>query len=255
MCRMLAKVSSTEESARYELLDAPHSLFEQSKCGRQPENPDVCGAHASGCGIAFVAGREIPVERRGPDENWDESYREFVRGISTKILIAHNRKATPGLRVDRSCSHPFTSTFKGSQVAFCHNGTVFNLEEEAKRRGVADSEVFFEQLLAGVPALTADAISRQLCTLAREYRFTSLSGLLLVPTGVFAWRIHGKDPGNEERFSKYYTLHLRRTPSAAVIASEPVDSASGWKLARNGAFYSLTAEAGIVAVEERLLQI
>ena len=199
MCRMIAKVSSPAEKPVYELLDAPHSLLRQAKCARQPENPDLCGPHASGCGIASVADGRIVVEKRGPDENWDSTFQEYVRTVSSQLIIAHNRKATPGLRIDRSCSQPFLRTFKGREVALCHNGSILTFESEAKQRGVADSEILLEQILAGISELTAEDLARHDSILAREHRYTSMSALLLTPERIFAWRIHSKDPASADR--------------------------------------------------------
>lgn len=250
MCRMLAKIAVTPFSPEHELLDAEHSLYQQSKCGAQPGDPSLCGPHASGCGIAWRAGTDVKTERRGSDDRWDEAFQSLIRGLETTAIIGHNRLSSARLRVDVSCSHPFLGRVAGEDFAFCHNGDVKTLMTEAKQRNVSDSIIFCERLAAELPKLEAPALAEWIKIKRREWSYTSLTALLLSPSKLFAWRCYSdEDPATKDRFGRYYTLNLSRGADTACIASEPVDSGN-WELIPNFTLIELSVTHGKLSVEK-----
>lgn len=239
MCRMLAKVAIQPFNPAYELLEAPHSLRIQSQCGRQPDAPDTCGPHASGCGMAWPANTGLEIEKRGPDDRWDDSFVALVKTLRTPAILAHNRLASPGLKVDVRTSHPFAENFRGTPAAFCHNGGVFNLMDEAKTKETTDSQLFFSALLAKLSSLDHAELASALKQFADTWRYTSLSGMLLTPTTLHVWRCYDQKNRRRADFEKYYTLWVKRT-DGICIASEPVDQLSGWELMPNRALLSIS---------------
>jgi predicted glutamine amidotransferase len=230
---MLAKVAVQPRSAAYELLEAPHSLQQQSRCGRQPDAPDTCGPHASGCGLAWREHGQLRIEKRGPEDRWDASFGQLVRSVKSVALIAHNRLASPGLKIDASLSHPIEGVFKDTPIAFCHNGGIRNLMESAKARATTDSRIFMEELLRVVPDLRPATIADQLGRFAEEWSYTSLSGMMLTPEALFFWRSYDQKDPRKDDFEKYYTLYQLADPEQLCVASEPLTSNPEWELLPN----------------------
>jgi predicted glutamine amidotransferase len=227
---MLAKVASTAESPRYELLEAPHSLSQQAERSRAPIGE---GAHNDGCGVAWLSGEELRSVRRGPGAAWDLSLRQRVGMLETPALIAHNRRASPGLAIDVSLAHPYTIGFRGEEVAFCHNGRVDSLMTEARERKITDTMVFLERLVSRVGHLDLRDIQEFLAETSEGCPEASLNGLLLSKTGVFAWRWHGDTDQYKFDSDRYFGLHLRETADRVCLASEPLDDARGWVVIPN----------------------
>jgi len=171
-----------------------------------------------------------------------------VRGVKSQLVICHNRKASSAQRTSELSSHPFKRQFGESEVAFCHNGTVTSMVEEAKRHGRVDTELFFEAILAGQNELTLESVAWRVSELARSQKFTSLTGLLLTPGVLFAWRLF-----SDERLSNYYTLSRHETEGRVIIASEPIDTSSGWALIPNGTMCCVSVEGGKIRTRERKL--
>ena len=253
MCRMLAKIAAEPFCPEYELLSAPHSLAAQSTCAAQPDDPWSCGPHASGCGMSWREAGALRTEKRGADDRWDDRFKKAIRSMRTDAVIAHNRLASPGLRVDVSCSHPFEGTIGGENVSFCHNGGISNLMDEAKSRGLSDSKIFLEKMEKDVSSLEPTLLADWLRERAREWKYTSLSALLLSPSRLFAWRCFSDADPHAARFEQYYTLHFRSTEREACFASEPIDE-SGWRLLGNMSFMACENGGGSLAVSSRALR-
>jgi predicted glutamine amidotransferase len=230
---MFAKVAVQAFTPAYELLDAPHSLQHQSKCGRQPDAPDTCGPHASGCGMAWRNGDGLLVEKRGPEDRWDQSFVAKVRGVSTPGLIAHNRLASPGLKLNATLAHPFLDFFQGVPVAFCHNGGVRNLMDEARSEGVTDSQLFFRSLLSLAKGLDHASVLAAVRHFAKDWSYTSLSGMLLTPDLLHVWRCYDATDPRKDDFERYYTLWVKARDEEVSVASEAVDESDEWKLMPN----------------------
>lgn len=243
---MFAKVAVRAFTPAYELLDAPHSLRRQSKCGRQPDAPDSCGPHASGCGMAWRGGDSLEVEKRGPKEIWDASYEAKIRSLRTDAIIAHNRLASPGLQSHVGLAHPFMEEFQGKKVAFCHNGGIWTLMEKAKKEGLTDSQLLFRQLLESAGDLDHESLGRVLGRLATEWSYTSLSGMLLTPERLHVWRCYDEKDPRRTDYEKYYTLWMKEDQSGVSIASEAMDENKDWGLMTNRTLLTLQVVGGDV---------
>ncbi len=230
MCRLLAKASVEQENPSLELLEAPHSLKKQSEYACLPVGH---GAHRDGSGIAWLAPDGLYLEKRGAEQAWDESFQSIVQSVHTTALIAHNRKASPGLEVGAHLSHPYELQYKGEQIAFCHNGGIQTFMTEARERSITDSLVFFEHLIARVGALTLEDVKSFLMESSQTLEFSSLNGLLLTRSGIFAWRCyHNVEPSTWDR-ERYCSLYLRESADRVCIASEPIDTEGNWTSIQN----------------------
>ncbi len=158
---------------------------------------------------------------------WDTSFEALVSSMSTTALIAHNRKASPGLDISMKVSHPYMIEYNSERIAFCHNGGISDFMEEAKERQIADSLVFLERLTQTIGLLTLNELKRVLTESANMWNFSSINALLLTKDSVFAWRCYQDTKRAAER-GRYYSLYLRERPGQICIASEPVDDDPSW---------------------------
>jgi predicted glutamine amidotransferase len=256
MCRILAKISLSEETLDEELVSAEHSLKKQSENGCVP--PRSTKGHADGCGLAYVKDGRVELERRGRDNAWDEGFTKIASTVKCQLAIAHNRKASPGLKANFGAgyAHPFARDFKGVRLAFCHNGGVGALTDKANNENRVDSDIFFEDILDGIQELDFENVWASVSRLARTYRehpksYTSLTGFLLSPTHLFGWRLYGNPA--PKWYPGYYTLSWKRGKERVVIASEPTDGGGGWELLPNGQFLAIgIGDSGINAQERQL---
>src|SRR5262249_17317279 len=151
-----------------------------------------------GCGLACIQGEEVTLLRRGKTDAWDETFVAAVRRVTCRLAIAHDRKASPGLKPENlgpQHAHPFAANFKTTPIAFCHNGGIDAVMERANRANVTDSQIFLQELLNDLPALDAANVVERVGTLARRYsatsqKYTSMTALLLSPTHLFGWRLY-----------------------------------------------------------------
>ena len=238
--------------------------MKQAQNGCVPEG--ALSGHIDGCGLAYVAGEQIKLIRRGRTDVWDETFVAAVRQVRCQLAIAHNRKASPQLKSDNLRSehaHPFTSSFGATQIAFCHNGTIGALTDRANRANVTDSQIFLEALLKDLPRLDAGDLAQRVNDLARQYaetseKYTSLTALLLSPSHLFGWRLYRPD-SPPDWYDRYYTLWLERSEDRIVVASEPVDqldreptgAGNGWELLANGKFFAISFDRGHLDVQIR----
>lgn len=250
MCRMIGKFTIQRASPEYELLSSVHSLRQQSVSACQPDNPDLCGPHASGCGISWLDEDVLKLERRAENDRWDDSFTELISSIETTALIAHNRKSSPGLKVDVSCSHPYLMEFKGQSVAFSHNGGVDSLMNSAKDQDKSDSLILLEDLLSCISDLSIECLKEYLVDRSSVWCFSSLTGLLLTGDMLFAWRCYNSESLDIERYEKYYTLYTQMDRNRCLVASEPIDRKSGWNLIKNRSLLCIQKLNGCLKLEQ-----
>ena len=237
MCRMIGRISLVAAPVRYELLDAANSLEHLSRNGCLIAGGT--GEHRSGCGIAWIESEQshpdkMLSERRGSEDCWNQSFIARASQIKTNLLIAHNRKASAGLRTDLNGAHPFLAQLGNREVAFCHNGDADMFMEHARQRGVPDSKLLFEFLLQDATTLSAERISTRLKLLLPGENFSSLSGLLMTDSALCAWRIFAGGKGeHQESRNRYYTLFVKSDEESVTICSEPIDDRGNWRLLDN----------------------
>ena len=137
MCRMMAVISKQLETVK----DWIEPLVHQSRYGTK--NP-----HGDGYGIAFYENGQLHT-RREVSPIWKRKT-DFT-GDSGRILILHTRKASKG-SINLNNVHPFTATTDDDSFVFCHNGTIFDIDQlrpskTPKYEDTSDSRIFFELFL------------------------------------------------------------------------------------------------------------
>jgi predicted glutamine amidotransferase len=237
---MIAKASVEAVKVADEMLNCPHSLKYLSQQGKQPLNPELRGAHNDGCGIAFVNGSGLTIEKRGKENSWDASYIDLVNKAQSKIFIAHNRLASAFLKgnMDSAKSHPY----KKDGFAFCHNGGIEGFKEEANALQVTDSAIFLDKIISEDEPNITQTIRERIEEVAETTPYTSMCGLLMNHEDLYVWRLYNdKHAENDvQRYEEYYTLYiLRRGENEVVISSEPLTD-EPWEKIPNKTFLEIT---------------
>lgn len=165
---------------------------------------------------------------RDTDIAWQSGlFRETARETVTDQAILHLRRATPGLEVKLSNTHPFTE----GPVAFAHNGW-FVVEPVVRdyvaahggrvAQGGTDSEVFFGLVTAFSRTRPWHAAIRAASDFLWDASNTlpeALNCLLMTPDALFAYFRHDPEQLREEHTVDNYVLQARRTEDSVVISS------------------------------------
>jgi len=137
MCRMYGHIAGTPLAVSGMLLDAQHSLLQQS-CG------DWRGEkHRDGWGIGYFDGTKPRVIRRPTSAPDDPEFSAAARHLASTTVIAHVRQASVG-DLCVANAHPF---LYGPWI-FVHNGTVTNFEL-LRAELVAETDADLRQQVAG----------------------------------------------------------------------------------------------------------
>jgi len=141
---------NASEARRY-LLEDPCSLYVQSKV-------DPKRLQSDGWGIGFyVNGIPHLVKSEKPVYAEYEKFSSAIRGINSRIILAHVRRASNprGMHRERIISIKNSQPFKHENYIFAHNGTI-NIPDEIaeslgewkqKIGGFNDSEIYFWYLV------------------------------------------------------------------------------------------------------------
>lgn len=254
MCRMIAKVASIETSLLNEMLSCPHSLQYLSTQGRLPDNPRERGNHNDGCGMAFVKGNEIKIDKRTRENAWDESYCKLAKETQSTLFIAHNRLTSEGLEARIEGSHPFALEAHGISYAFSHNGTFYDFVEEAKQKNTSDSFILFQKLISTTENNSEEKIISRLKNLIKNYHYNSITGFLMSPDKLMVWRVFNESKKEKlGDYNLYYTLFMKLQKNAVVFSSEPLDD-ENWTLLPNMTCISAYPQNGSIALNYHSLQ-
>lgn len=228
MCRMVAIFSAWPVDAKYELLEAPHSLWWLSQHGKRWQLPEGRGPHDDGWGLAWREYGEMKLVKRGNPAGGDPLFRDTCGAIITHMLVAHVRKASPGLKVCDENAHPF-----GYQGLFlAHNGDIAALPGDAG----TDSERFLHYLAPRWDR-TPDGLVVVLREAAQQFRHSSLTFLMTDGQRLFAYR----ETRDRPAYRDYYTLYKKEQAGKTVLASEPLDDSPGWQAVASGTLLMVEA--------------
>lgn len=235
MCRMIGFASAEPSDMTPYLVHLSEFSRGGNLVSRWERRPG--GNHPDGWGIAYRGAGEILLRRSGKPACVDPLLSE-IRG-RTDRFIGHVRYASNTATVNASNAHPFLV----SGTALAHNGTFRGtIGEEAERRNVSDTLVFLERLsvLWAENARTLDGLREALAEIVGDPEqvgdYSAANLLIASGEALFALR-HFRREGD------YYTLFLRAGPGLAVVASEPLDDAPGWRLLRDGELVELRPQA------------
>lgn len=226
MCRLFGMVTGGRRtSASFWLLDAPRSLRTLSH--RMP--------HGAGLGW-FSLGAE-PVRDRAPLAAFQSTDFELLaRNVVSDTFVAHVRDASVGALATRNC-HPFHMRGR----LFAHNGVVRGLDrmrswmseaETVLVEGETDSEVVCAYLTAQIARHgdTTAGLIEAVRRIGAELPLYALNFLLAESGRLWALRY----PEANELWVLPPSERADRAVPAYVVASEPLDSGSGWRLMEPG---------------------
>ncbi|MBW4701319.1 ergothioneine biosynthesis protein EgtC [Micromonospora sp. RL09-050-HVF-A] len=235
MCRHLAYLGPPV-TLRSLLYDPPHSLVRQSWAPRDMRGGGTVNVDGFGVGWYPGTGRPggddgrggAPVRYRRAGPIWSDPTLPELAGVTTSgAVLAAVRSATVGMPVQESAAAPFAE----GRWLFSHNGVV---------RGWPDSVV---ELAGGLPVrdlvtLDAPTDSALLWALVRHRLRAGASLAEAVTTTVR--QVAAAAPGSRLNLLLTdgvsvvasvwgHALSVRADDGTALLASEPVDDAPGWR--------------------------
>jgi predicted glutamine amidotransferase len=221
MCRLLSTYGKPESWSKIIL-----EFQKQANTGQIPPISGIEPGHKDGWGMAMSninnSGMEIVGKYLGSAMEADE-YKKHVDSYSIppRIFMCHLRKASSGIQISLSNSHPF----QYGEWVFSHNGTVYESNKLISNSKLkitsddSDSEQYFHFLLSSMlneeskqefPEKIIDAL------LNINVPFTSLNSMFSNGSELFAIRYCSKH-------EDYYSLSYYETTDGIVISSEPVN--------------------------------
>lgn len=200
------------------LLDAPKSLWWQSRNGAQPGGGH--GPHGDGWGITWRTGRRMLVKKSDKSADTDPEFKDFARSLQTDLFLAHVRRASPGMRVSLQNAHPFQE----ADLLLVHNGTIRRGLE--RRDDQTDSEAFLRWLSSRWTDRNSKTFVDILRDASKRFCYSALNFIMTDGNRLFAYRCCRED-------EKYYTLYYIVSDDRVVVTSEPVDLSKGWQLLKN----------------------
>ena len=245
MCRLFGLHAGVDPvSATFWLLDAPDSLREQSH--REPD----------GAGIGFFGSDAVPVVDKQPIAAWrDAEFAGEAKTAVSRTFVAHVRYASAGGHTVAN-THPFTQDGR----LFAHNGTFGKLDLIDARLaelgtadlvgGQTDSERMFALITAHLRSNGGD-VAAGICSavtwIADQLPVFALNLVLATQDDLWALRYPATHDlyvldrrGDPDRQLHVRTRRIRARTNepdgspAVVIASEPMDGESGWRLMTPG---------------------
>lgn len=226
------------------LYDAPRSLYEQAVEPCEPGGPNRI--NVDGTGIAWWDGQDPrPLRYRTDRPPWaDENLSGLASRITAGTQLAAVRSASTGIPYGIEFSHPFVH----GDLAGTHNGVIGQFRAVLARPllarlpdhlfsafgGMSDSLAIFLLAVAqwerdpagGLAGALRGALTAVGEECARAGSTAKLNVALAHASGVAVVKSGYGELGN----SLYVLCDGARWPGASIVASEPLDSDSGWTL-------------------------
>jgi gamma-glutamyl hercynylcysteine S-oxide hydrolase len=237
MCRHLAWIGQPRTLASL-VLDPPHGLLRQSYAPREQRHGRV---NADGFGVGWYAPdlRTEPARYRRGQPIWtDASFASLAGVVSSGVVLAAVRSATPPFPSDEAGAAPFTA----GPWLFSHNGRVANFAQAAL------------ELRSRLPAAAAAGVEgpsdAALLWAMLRHRLESGQGLPEALTAIVADAVAAgggrlnllATDGRSLAATTYGdTLFTRRDNGGVVVASEPFDDQPGWERVPDGCLVAATA--------------
>ncbi|GLU47861.1 ergothioneine biosynthesis protein EgtC [Nocardiopsis ansamitocini] len=223
MCRHLAYLGPAR--TLHELLYAtPHSLHTQSYAPREQRHGSV---NADGFGVGWYhPDRAEPVRYRRAMPIWaDASFADVARVTRSTCVVAAVRDATVGFAVDESCAQPL----RADTWLFSHNGAVADYEAVADVVGLPLPSGALEAR-APVDSAPLFAMAVRLWRKGEELG-SALAAVVAAARAVSPGRYNllASDGHTLAATVAGDTLYLRSDGESVLVASEPLDDASGWE--------------------------
>ena len=190
--------------------------------------------HKDGWGVAWFEQQHPHIRRHLDVARESAAYREAIAATRGPMMLVHLRKASPGLPLQLSNTHPF----REGETVFAHNGQ-FDLSEGLREailagggrrpEGPPDSELFFS--LVELHARRADpaaAVQRaateitQLCLQHGARVPESLNCLYMTPDVLVAYQQYDPGQAQPHHLPDNYILRYRVEPDRVVVASSGI---------------------------------
>ena len=258
MCRLFGLTAGTRPvRATFWLLDAPDSLREQSH--RMPD----------GCGIGTFDAQGRPIVDKQPLAAYqDAEFATAAKDLIGATFVAHVRYASTG-GLTAVNTHPFTQQGR----IFAHNGVVAGLDRLDDRldalgamhlvNGNTDSERVFALITAEIDRHDGDVgagLVTALTWIAANCPVYAANLVLITPTDLWALRypeahtlyVLRRPPGQHSPADVRSTqIHARSDDlddvAAVVVASEPMDGETDWRLLDPGELIHVDADLEITS--------
>jgi predicted glutamine amidotransferase len=259
MCRLFGlHAGRAPVAATFWLVDAPDSLAQQSH-----RNPD-------GVGIGTFDSEGLPVVDKQPLAAWrDTEFASAARELRSSTFLAHVRYASTG-NLSMNNTHPFVQ----HRRLFAHNGVVQGLDELDARletlgatdlvHGETDSERVFALITAETTRRDGDVtegLKAAVGWINERLPVYSLNLVLTTTTDLWALRF----PATHELYvltrpaggtvtdlaldARTTRIHARSehlaTRASLIVASEPMDADSGWRLLDPGELLHVDSELAV----------
>lgn len=190
--------------------------------------------HKDGWGVAWFDGEAPRIRRHLDVAKESAAYREAIAAARGPMMLVHLRKASPGLPLQLSNTHPF----RDGETVFAHNGQ-FDLSEELREailarggrrlEGTTDSELYFSLVeLHAREADPATAVQRaaaeitQLCLQHGSRVPESLNCLYMTPEVLIAYQQSDPAQAQPHHLPDNYLLRYRVETDRVVVASSGI---------------------------------
>ena len=256
---MLGIVSAKPITPIEHLVQAECSLLKQAELGEQGDGWGI-GYYLNGSPRLFKSEKPVYSE--------PELFNRIVTSISSKIIIAHVRKASNprGLPREELIGVENSQPFKYRNRIFAHNGVIRVVDEAMQFlgryksiiMGNNDSEVYFALLMMGwnlekdiCRALrwVEDVLMNAMKLSRKDYTnpFTSLNAIFSDGEKLYAYNRYLE--GNNLRSicykdSSYYTLTFLNKGDVLIVASEKIWRDDNWIELENGDLLIAWIEGG-----------
>jgi len=234
MCRLFGLIANKEVDVKFSMLEASNNFKKQAK-----RNPD-------GWGIGWYVDGKAEIFKRGEDAFCSDKFDYKVKGVRSKIVIAHVRYASSGSSNSDINAHPFIY----NNWIFAHNGTVNKdrickfLKEPFDQNFTSepiDSEIYFRFILQCIEE-EADILTG-IKKAVKEIIDDSKGANFILSDGeqLYCFR-HGRDlfflvrdpscgPVYETSKETQMLIESKRIANekAVIVATEKITSRENWK--------------------------
>jgi predicted glutamine amidotransferase len=217
MCRMFLQIGKKLPNLTYmEYIESCADYVGQEKKDIHERNISSFHDHRDGYGFAvlnkghFALARYIePIFERDPVSEWEK--------LQTEFLLAHARRASPGLKINITNNHPFYWYDYDREYVFSHNGTIkSNIKNYDDRkyflRSSTDSEPYFYALLTKLESNDWDMNENIVKETIEDYDYTGANFFLSTPSKSWVGVYYRTNP-------KYFTMKLYKKEDSVVVSS------------------------------------
>ncbi len=190
--------------------------------------------HADGWGVAFYQNGELEVYKSGGNllEETDQALELLSKTRECPVVILHLRKSAWKNTTSPRHAHPF----RYGNVAFAHNGTVYDYKElipditpSVLRKDALDTEVFFHHFMRNPSPELGKAFLHTVSLIKSLCRYSALNCLFSDGLKLFAYRDYSREPA-------YYSLFKAFSGNSCFISSQTLDKITCWELMKKEEF-------------------